>query len=73
MTGGWDTLNAGCHTCPLCAWRSPNGGKPRALYTGTPAPHPSARTRDDLPVIHCAYGHQKENQEEADEIKENCA
>jgi hypothetical protein len=24
------------------------------------------------PVVHCAYGYQKENQEEADEVEENC-
>jgi len=24
------------------------------------------------PVVHCAYGYQKENQEEADEVEESC-
>ena len=31
-----------------------------------------ARARDDQPVVNCAYGYQKENQEEADEVEENC-
>jgi hypothetical protein len=30
------------------------------------------RARNDQPVVDCAYGSQKENQEEADEIEENC-
>jgi len=29
-------------------------------------------TRNDQPVVDCAYGYQKENQEEADEVEENC-
>jgi len=31
-----------------------------------------ARARNDQSVVDCAYGYQKENQEEADEIEENC-
>ena len=31
-----------------------------------------ARAGNDQPVVDCAYGYQKENQEEADEVEENC-
>ena len=31
-----------------------------------------ARARNDQPVVDCAYGYQKENQEEAGEVDENC-
>jgi len=30
-----------------------------------------ARARNDQPVVDCAYGCQKENQEAADEVEEN--
>jgi hypothetical protein len=32
----------------------------------------SARAGNGQPVVDCTYGCQKENQEEADEVEENC-
>jgi hypothetical protein len=32
----------------------------------------SLNTWNDQRVIDCAYGHQEENQDEADEVEENC-
>jgi hypothetical protein len=49
----------------------------RVLYEGQVASKSvklqrPARARNDQPMVDCAYGYQKENQEEAGEVDENC-
>src|SRR5260370_25499488 len=60
------------HTQPLVIPTVVEGSLLSSFHLGTPtrSGHPGTSARNGRPVVHCAYGFQKENQKEADQ--ENC-
>src|SRR5260370_26108005 len=60
------------HTQPLVIPTVVQGSLLSSFHLGTPtrSGHPGASARNGRPVVHCAYGFQKDNQTEADQ--ENC-
>jgi hypothetical protein len=46
-----------------------DAGSQSSFQVGQTGP---TRAGNDQPMVDCAYGYQKENEEEADEVEENC-